>query len=532
MEFGQKGGQFYHNEIIELNKTYYYFNELIKFMVDNYDKYKDEIKEILLEYSSFNFEDYNSNLIDVIEKLREEKKFPAIIFQQNTISCLEVVRNLGKELDLIESIKYSNLRKERIQKEKEIKRQNKKIEKELNNLSEKQLDKKLKEVKDFNFELISENDINAPHSDFIFNKDHKFSDNEIKEWAEKFKVYFPCINGDYHYLIRLLWRGIGVYVNGLPHNYLRLIQTLASKKKLGVVFSDISLVFGISMPFRCSIIYKNNNMEDNLDSMMYHQMAGRAGRRGLDKEGNVIFVGYSWKRIKELSKSSIPNIDGSNKIIWSLYQASLISENNNYLELNKNQFETKLKIENISNFDNLVKENLKNIWNFTIDKDKSLIQLLWMFRYSNEGIIICYLLPYLKKLYETCNPNDENKQIEIAYFLSKFIDINEPECIDTLIPDVKIPKINYEDIYEELKNINIFIPNNIDGKIWLSIRNNCLFEYNNNDLRQKLFDFSIKLKALQHYCYHTKQINLTKLLGKLLTRIWWIYHGSSPLLKI
>jgi superfamily II RNA helicase len=37
-------------------------------------------------------------------------------------------------------------------------------------------------------------------------------------------------------------------------------------------------------------------------------MAGRAGRRCLDKEGNVIFIGYSWDRIKELSKSSIPNI--------------------------------------------------------------------------------------------------------------------------------------------------------------------------------------------------------------------------------
>jgi superfamily II RNA helicase len=27
--------------------------------------------------------------------------------------------------------------------------------------------------------------------------------------------------------------------------------------------------------------------------MLYHQMIGRAGRRGQDKEGHIIFVGYS-----------------------------------------------------------------------------------------------------------------------------------------------------------------------------------------------------------------------------------------------
>ena len=71
----------------------------------------------------------------------------------------------------------------------------------------------------------------------------------------------------------------------------------------------------------------------------------------------------------------------------------------------------------------------------------------------------------------------------------------------------------------------------MDGKIWLSIRNNSLVNFKDNELRQTLFDFSIKLRALQHYCYHTKQTNLTKLLGKLLTRIWWIYHSSSPIIR-
>ena len=342
-------------------------------------------------------------------------------------------------------------------------------------------------------------------------------------------MYFPCINGDYHYLIKLLWRGIGVYVNGLPDGYLRLVQKLASKKKLAVVFSDSSLVFGISMPFRSSVIYKNDTTEDNLDAMLYHQMAGRAGRRGLDKEGNVIFVGYSWKRIKELSISSIPKIEGSNKLIWSFVQAKNISFNDTYLNINKNMFNQKISNTYIEHFENNVLTNNENIWNFSAQKDKDLIQLMWMLRHSNEGIIVSFLLPYLRKYFEMSNANEINKQIEIAYFLSKFIDINIANEKD-VIPEGQ-SKINFEEIYEALRNINIEIPSYIDGRIWLSIRNNRLVDLKDDMLRNRLFNFSVKLKALQHYCYHTKQVNLTKLMGKLLTRIWWIYHTSSPIIR-
>jgi len=519
------------NELIELTKTYNYFNDLIKFMVDNFIKYESDFTNILSEYSSYNFENYDTNLITVIDKLKMTDKFPAIIFQKNTISCLEIVKKLAEDLEIQETLKYPNLRKERMNKYRNDKRQSKKLEKELNSLTEKQLDKKLKEDTNFNFELKVEEDISAPHIDFIYNIEDKFSDNNIKEWAEKYKVYFPCINGDYHYLIRLLWRGIGVYTNGLPDSYLRLIQKLASKKKLAIVISDMSLVFGISMPFRTSVIYNHSLAKDDLDAMLYHQMAGRAGRRGLDKEGNVIFIGYSWNRIKELSISQIPNIEGPNKLIWTRQHAFNMSSNNNYLSINKKMFKSNYLLEYINTFDNNIDNSFNNEWNASIEKDKNLIQLMWMFRYSNECVIVTYLLPYLKKYFEICNPTEENKQIEVAYFLSTFINIKIASSVDNVIPELKSSKINYDIIYNEFKDLNIECSKYIDGKIWLSIRNNSLVEMNNDELRQELFDFSTKIKAIQHYCYHTKQINLTKLLGKLLTRIWWIYHSSSPITR-
>merc|ERR1712072_512962 len=92
--------------------------------------------------------------------------------------------------------------------------------------------------------------IQEPHRDFIFNEDQYFTGALVDTWVKDLKMYFPNTGEDYHWLIIMLWRGVGVYVKGLPDPYLRLVQSLASAKKLAVVFSDSSLVFGVSMPFR------------------------------------------------------------------------------------------------------------------------------------------------------------------------------------------------------------------------------------------------------------------------------------------
>merc|ERR1711871_664849 len=85
------------------------------------------------------------------------------------------------------------------------------------------------------------------------------------------------------------------------------------------------------------------------------------------------------------------------------------------------------------------------------------------------------------------------------------------------------------------ENLGIDIPEKIDSRIFLSITKNKLInlgsELKNDQLRNRLFEFSQKIKNIQHYFFHSKMITVTRLLGKLLTRIWWIYHTSSPLMR-
>jgi hypothetical protein len=507
------------DERIELNKVNIYFNKLIEFLVNNFNKYENEIKHILDGYSQNDKKNYDIDIANDLTRLlfllKEQDKCPSIIFQQNTINCLKIIRILSESIDKMENEKYPDLLEKRMKEQKKAKQMNKKLEKENKELTEKQEFKKMLET-DKDIDIVVVDDINAPHPDFIFNIKDKFSSNLVAEWANKYKTYFPCVNGDYHYLIKLLWRGIGVYISGLPDNYLRLVQSLASTKKLAFVISDKSLVYGISMPFRTSVIL--NYEVDDLNSMMYNQMAGRAGRRGLDKEGNVIFVGFSWDRIKDLSISVIPNVIGFNRNVYtSCYANNLCKNVLDFESINNNMF-NKLNFVNNHNF------NLENI-------DINLSQLMWNLRESKDCIICSIIFIYMKRFFEHCDPNNEKEQIDIAYFLCKFIDLSSVDNLNNILPDVyNVKKICYEDIYVKLKNNNIEIPDYIDGRIWLSIRNNLLVDINNNNLRERLFLFSFKIKAIQHYCYHNKNIQLTRLLGKLLTRIWWIYHTSSPII--
>ena len=87
----------------------------------------------------------------------------------------------------------------------------------------------------------------------------------------------------------MLKRGIGIYIDNMPDEYNWILQKLLSEKEIGIVISDRTLCLGIDLPVRSSCFLGiNNNFFTNDE---YLQMSGRAGRRGKDTQGNVIFYG-------------------------------------------------------------------------------------------------------------------------------------------------------------------------------------------------------------------------------------------------
>nr|CCC47002.1 putative ATP-dependent DEAD/H RNA helicase [Trypanosoma vivax Y486] len=109
-------------------------------------------------------------------------------------------------------------------------------------------------------------------------------------------------------LLRALRRGIGMHHAGVKGKLRGHVETLFRRRHCGVIFSTETLALGIHSPCR-SVVLAGDHML--LNSTQFRQMMGRAGRRGLDFLGHLIFFGISLKRIKRLMTSGMTVIKGN-----------------------------------------------------------------------------------------------------------------------------------------------------------------------------------------------------------------------------
>lgn len=531
------------HERVELSKANQFFNDLIKFIVDNFDE--EKINYILTSFTNTNLSDQEVDLVKLAFLLKAEDKAPVIVFQKNTTACQRLVRQFAKITDDLEDKQFPRLRSQRMKDQKKARRIDKQKERTSNaqNKNAKGIDSKKEQKKFLEEETIQDDfiptSIQEPTEEFNFNPDQYFTDGIVEEWFYMLKKYFPSTGDEYHYIIKLLWRGVGIYSKGLPDPYLRLVQKLASKKQLAIVFSDMSLVFGVSMPFRTVVIYRDSIVQDDLDAMLYHQMAGRAGRRGLDKKGNVIFAGYKWDRIKELSICPIPCVNGANTLNFVVPHATRICKqldnNQNWDNIFRNSLNGDSDEDNLELLQS-IKSNYANGWNFAISDDINHLHMMWSLRDSEDAIIVSFILTYFRKAFDGLDPTVETNQVQAALFLSHFINKYTTENEDhVLIKCSLFEQPSFSKIHKYLEDLELQSPSNIDGRVYESIRTNklvrCRTEADADNLRNRLFEFGRKLKAIQHFYYHNKFLNLSRLLAKLLTRIWWIFHTSSPIMK-
>ncbi len=90
----------------------------------------------------------------------------------------------------------------------------------------------------------------------------------------------------------LLTKGIGYHHAGLVPHAKRLVEVLFEKRLLKVVYCTSTFALGVNMPARTvcfdSVIKFDGTTFRPLKNIEFFQKAGRAGRRGIDKEGFVI----------------------------------------------------------------------------------------------------------------------------------------------------------------------------------------------------------------------------------------------------
>ncbi|KAG8906647.1 hypothetical protein FRC01_007935 [Tulasnella sp. 417] len=109
--------------------------------------------------------------------------------------------------------------------------------------------------------------------------------------------------------------GIAVHHAGMNRKYRTLIESLFRIGFVRVVIATGTLALGINMPVKTSVFVGDSV---HLTALTYRQCAGRAGRRGIDLLGNVVFYGIPMKRIHRIMTSKVPPLAGNMPLTTTL----------------------------------------------------------------------------------------------------------------------------------------------------------------------------------------------------------------------
>ncbi|KAG8971374.1 hypothetical protein FRC05_011136 [Tulasnella sp. 425] len=115
--------------------------------------------------------------------------------------------------------------------------------------------------------------------------------------------------------IEALKVGIAVHHAGMNFKYRTLIESLFRVGFVRVVIATGTLALGINMPVKTSIFVGDSVY---LTALTYRQCAGRAGRRGMDLLGNVVFYGIPMERIHRIITSKVPPLTGNMPLTTTL----------------------------------------------------------------------------------------------------------------------------------------------------------------------------------------------------------------------
>lgn len=105
---------------------------------------------------------------------------------------------------------------------------------------------------------------------------------------------------------RMISLGIGIHHAGRGTKYKQMVEFLFRSKAIQVVFATSTLALGVNMPCK-TVVFAKDSMY--LNSLSYRQMSGRAGRRGYEKRGSVIFMEVNEGKIRRLFNGELPILE-------------------------------------------------------------------------------------------------------------------------------------------------------------------------------------------------------------------------------
>ncbi|KAL1903112.1 hypothetical protein Sste5346_000396 [Sporothrix stenoceras] len=153
-------------------------------------------------------------------------------------------------------------------------------------------------------------DPDAPLESFSLANHTKLSKMELEDYVKKLASVQLA-----DYIIEGLRRGVAVHHAGMNREYLQTVEILFRKGFLTAVVATGTLALGINMPCKTVVFSADSTY---LTALNYRQGAGRAGRRGFDILGNVVFYDFAPQRVKEIMSMRLSDLRGHFPISTSL----------------------------------------------------------------------------------------------------------------------------------------------------------------------------------------------------------------------
>ena len=145
-------------------------------------------------------------------------------------------------------------------------------------------------------------DPDAPLRDFSFADMKKADAEELANTYRQLRW-----RGVSERLLGAFSRGIGVHHAGMNRRYRQAVEMWFRKGFLRVVIATGTLSLGINMPCKTVVFYGDSVF---LTALNFRQAAGRAGRRGFDLLGNIVFHMLSRGKAYRLLSSRLPDLNG------------------------------------------------------------------------------------------------------------------------------------------------------------------------------------------------------------------------------
>lgn len=120
--------------------------------------------------------------------------------------------------------------------------------------------------------------------------------NIIKSYKDNGKYLGESLNE------KALLKGYAIHNAGLLPAQKELIEELFNKKLVKVVIATETLSAGINMPARTTVISSTRTPAGELNPNKFHQMAGRAGRRGIDDVGYCISMSVTKEQAEKFDE--------------------------------------------------------------------------------------------------------------------------------------------------------------------------------------------------------------------------------------